>query len=295
MKFLWNKRNFSLLCGVTSATVYILYNTSFATSTPLPSGSYTSEGSTLMPLQLFDIAKDAFWSENAGKFTFPSMMKYAGFVGVFSDTHADKISHWIFPSNPAELQFRPLFISLAPEVHTSKFKEKRGINFGYVVDANILTSSSKVMYCTNPNIVADGKQVPVSGSISTTSVYRSSGRGIKLFTRSVNVMPANVHFITSAKVVQYATCGPTEAGPKQVYRLTAQEHQQFKQLIGYLAAATGNPHLKAAGLGKQFVNHSQKGFYCLTLAPRSPNFRGLSKEKDTSSKSPIIGEFGGRT
>jgi hypothetical protein len=249
MVILQKKQNVSVCCLLATATAYILGNSSLALAAPFPSGGYTSGSGASMPLQLFDIAVEADRISSQKKdFTFPNLMKYAGFVGAHRDSYKDTISQWIFPENPAELQRRPLFIAMDSSVMRIQFNSGRGIRFGYIVDDNIIARNKAKIYCETPGIVADGKLVTRGGG--SRMAQEDLRRKINIESFFSGVQPKDAYLITSAKVVEYTTCGISASGPKRVVRLTAREHQQFKRLVGYLADVTGNPYLQAAAAGK---------------------------------------------
>jgi hypothetical protein len=244
------KQNIDLFCGLASAVAFALSSSPFALSAPLPSGGYTSGSGAKMPLELFDIAQDSDSNHfSSTKFTFPNFMKYAGFVGGYYNPFNNTVSHWIFPENPAELQFRPLFLAMDSNIMRVQFNSGRGIQFGYMIDDNIAVRSRAEVYCEDPGILADGKMVATSHGNSRL-IQKNSQKVISLHPFFTAVNPPQVHLITSAKVVEYTTCGASSSGPKRTHRLTAREHQQFKRLVGYLADVTGNPYLRAAASGK---------------------------------------------
>jgi hypothetical protein len=249
MIFLRKKQSLNVCYVLASATAYLLSSASLALTAPFPSGGYTSGSGAAMPLKLFDIAAEADRISSQKKdFTFSNLMKYSGFVGAHRDAYKDTVSQWIFPENPTELQWRPLFLVMDSSIIRVQFDAGRGIRFGYIVDGNIIARNNAKIYCESPGIVADGRLVTSGGG--SAMIQQNSRVKINIESFFSGVQPVNAHLITSAKVVEYTTCGMSASGPKRAVRLTTREHQQFKKLIGYLADVTGNPHLKAATAGK---------------------------------------------
>jgi hypothetical protein len=217
-------------------------------SIPFPSGAYTSGSGANIPGELFDIA-GSLGSRNGSRFNYKDLTKYAGFVSAFHDAHTNRVTHWMFPENPSELQYRPLPMAIDGAIEIGQFMLGRGIGFGYLVDANIIAGPKGAeIYCEPPGILADGKRFKsVSGSGDL--MKKDSSKVIAPEFYSTSIMPEEAHLITNAKVVEYTTCGPSQSGPKRVYRLTPREHQQFRNLVNQLATVTGSPILKAAFTG----------------------------------------------
>jgi hypothetical protein len=257
MKFLCKKQNFSAHCVLATAIAYILSGISLSLAEPFPSGIYPRASSPSLPSELFEIGKDlAIEFRPASQYhkisTFDHLVKYRGFVGAHYNSSTNLLSHWIFPENPTELQHRPVFLAMAADMSPENFELNLGIRFGYIVDANILGRSKATVYCEKPHIFADGKRVATSyGFNGTMPVRQNLKKNVSIEPYLTTVLPVQAHLISAAKVIDFSTCGTTNPWlPKKLIRLRPREHQQFKQLVSYLATITKNQHLQDAVVGK---------------------------------------------